>query len=127
MSQIKEVELSVLCDLEENKAITEEPVGKRNKQILKEQMKMVTSQEAHLDDITDIAGKMKKDGYEIREELKEQKRMLEELDRELAKTTSIVRKADLKLRRMIYSSSKCWLWLIIIFEVLSLLLIYVLM
>ena len=61
ISEVNQLEMSIITDLEHNtqELKTSEDIELRNKQLLKEQIKMVADQDAHLDDISDIAGKMK--------------------------------------------------------------------
>ncbi|CAI2379734.1 unnamed protein product [Moneuplotes crassus] len=118
------IEMSQTDDLEENKVDSEGNIvpasqnssSKRNKMLLKEQMKLLNKQDIHLDDLGKITGQMREDNKQINEELAIQHQLIKELDEQISKTTSSFKKADLKLRRLIQSSSKLCLWLIIIFE-----------
>ena len=99
--------------MEENKidengdfVVPQEGATQRNRLIFKEQMKLLKNQDAHLEDIQVITGKMKEDNRVINEELVLQHQLLDELDQQISKTTSTMKKADLKLRRLIHSSSK---------------------
>mmetsp|Transcript_17885 Transcript_17885/g.15795 ORF Transcript_17885/g.15795 Transcript_17885/m.15795 type:complete len:123 (+) Transcript_17885:24-392(+) len=106
-------------DIEENKNSNDiKPnSSNRNRQVLIEQMKMLKNQDAHLDDLGKISGQMKENNKLISEELHNQSLIIANLDKQISKTTNGFKKADLKLRRLIQSSSRFYLWLIIIFEI----------
>ena len=113
----------IIIDLEDNEIKN----SQQKKQILKEQMKMLNNQDAHLDDLQVITGKMRDGNRIINEELQAQHQLLKELDIEMSRTNSQFKKADLKLRKLIHSSSKFSMWMIILFELFMLFFISVLM
>ena len=81
---------------------------------------MINSQENHLDDLGKITDQMTEDQRVIHKELEVQHKLIKELDEKIARSNSMIQKADLKLRRLIQSSSKFWLWVVIIFQVIVL-------
>ena len=81
---------------------------------------MINSQENHLDDLGKITDQMTEDQRVIHKELEVQHKLIKELDEKIARSNSMIQKADLKLRRLIQRSSKFWLWVVIIFQVIVL-------
>ena len=88
--------------------------GKKNKEVLEIQRKMLRDQDDKLDQIIGIGHNIGEDAKAIGRELDEQNNMLDNLEKGFDKTNVKMFKTNSKLTKLIAESSQWWLWITIL-------------
>ena len=92
-----------------------------SKQLLKEQKKMIDTQDVALDQLGGIIQNIKYENQNFNTEVTTQNKMLDSLSVDMDNTHDQMLKVDNKLKHIVANTSQCKLWLIIIAEIFVLL------